>query len=44
MDAWHLAVATLVAPSLVEPGEKVGFATHDEAQSAVAVVVGLRAV
>lgn len=44
MDAWHLATAKLVAPSLVEPGEEVGFATRDEAQSAVAVSLGLRAV
>ena len=44
MDAWHLATAKLVAPGLVEPGEEVGFATRDEAQSAVAVVLGLRAV
>jgi len=44
MDAWHLATAKLVAPSLVEPDEKVGFATRDEAQSVVAVTLGLRAV
>lgn len=44
MDAWHLAVATLVAPSLVEPREDVGFATRDEVQSAVATILGLRAV
>ncbi len=44
MDAWHLATATLVAPSLVEPGEEVGFATRDREQSAVATALGLRAV
>jgi uncharacterized protein len=44
MDAWHLATATLVAPSLVEPDEEVGFATRDQAQSMVAVALGLRAV
>ena len=44
MDAWHLATAKLVAPSLIEPGEEVGFATRGGAQSAVAVVLGLRAV
>ena len=44
MDAWHLATAKLVAPSLIEPGEEVGFATRDGAQSTVAVVLGLRAV
>jgi len=43
-DAWHLATATLVAPSLVEPGEEFGFATRDEAQSSVAQILGLRAV
>lgn len=43
MDAWHLATASLVTPSLVEPGEEVGFATHDEAQAAVALAMGLRA-
>ena len=44
MDAWHLAVAALTLPSLVEPGEDVGFATRDEAQSSVAVSLGLRLV
>jgi predicted nucleic acid-binding protein len=44
MDAWHLAVATLTAPSLVESGEEAGFATRDQAQSAVAAVLGLRPV
>jgi predicted nucleic acid-binding protein len=44
MDAWHLAAATLAAPSLVEPDEEVGFATRDRAQSMVAVALGLRAV
>lgn len=44
MDAWHLATAKLVAPSLVEPGEAVGFASRDAAQSVVAVILGLRAV
>ncbi len=44
MDAWHLATATLVTPSLLERGEEVGFATHDRAQSTVAVALGLLAV
>lgn len=43
-DAWHLATAQLVAPSLVEPGEEVGFATRDPEQSAAATALGLRAV
>ncbi len=33
MDAWHLAVVVLTPPSLVEPGEDLGFATRDEAQA-----------
>lgn len=44
MDAWHLATATLVVPGLAEPGEEIGFATRDEAQSTVAEILGLRAV
>lgn len=44
MDAWHLAAALSVGPSLTEPGEEVGFATRDRAQSEVAVALGLRAV
>ena len=44
MDAWHLAVAILTLPTLVEPGEDVGFATRDEAQSGVAASLGLRPV
>jgi uncharacterized protein len=44
MDAWHLAVATLTLPSLVEAGEDAGFATRDEGQSRVATTLGLRLV
>lgn len=44
MDAWHLAVAQLVGPSLTEPGEEIGFATRDQAQAAVAELLGLRTV
>ncbi|MGH9171969.1 MAG: type II toxin-antitoxin system VapC family toxin [Acidimicrobiales bacterium] len=44
MDARHLAVAALALPSLVEPGEDAGFATRDEAQSSVAMSLGLRLV
>lgn len=42
MDAWHLAAAVLLTASLVEPGEEIGFATRDQAQSAVAGALGLR--
>ncbi|MGH7643025.1 MAG: type II toxin-antitoxin system VapC family toxin [Candidatus Dormibacteria bacterium] len=44
MDAWHLATASMVAPSLVEPGEEVGFSTRDQAQARVAEALGLRAI
>lgn len=44
MDAWHLATAKIVLPSLVESGEGAGFATRDEAQAVVAERLGLRAV
>jgi uncharacterized protein len=44
LDAWHLATAKLVLPRLVEPGEEVGFATRDQAQSVVASALGLQAV
>lgn len=44
LDAWHLAVATLTVPSLVEPGEEIGFATRDEAQSAAASNLGFRVI
>jgi predicted nucleic acid-binding protein len=41
MDAWHLATATLTTPALAEPGERVAFASRDEAQSRVAETLGL---
>lgn len=41
MDAWHLAVAMLALPSLLEPGEASRFATRDEEQGAVAGLLGL---
>ena len=44
MDAWHLAAAVLLVPSLAEPGEQVGFASRDQTQSAVAETLGFRAV
>ncbi len=36
MDAWHLAVAAIVVPALLEPGEPRAFASRDEAQRQVA--------
>lgn len=40
MDAWHLAVASLTVPPLAEPGEVIAFASRDEAQAAVGVLLG----
>lgn len=40
MDAWHLAVANLVLPELLEAGETATFATRDAAQAEVATVLG----
>jgi len=42
MDAWHLAVASLTLPHLVESDEEAGFATRDDAQSAVAAALGFQ--
>lgn len=39
MDAWHLAVASIAVPALLEPGEKAMFASRDSAQSAVAALL-----
>ncbi len=41
MDAWHLAVATIVLPTLAEPGERSAFATREHGQGAVARALGL---
>ena len=40
MDAWHLAVASLVLPGLAEPGEELAFVSRDQAQSTVATLLG----
>lgn len=40
MDAWHLAAATLIVPTLAEPHETHCFATRDKAQAAVAQTLG----
>ncbi|HET9877038.1 MAG TPA: type II toxin-antitoxin system VapC family toxin [Mycobacterium sp.] len=44
MDAWHLAVAALVVPPLLEPGEQQAFASRDEAQRKVAEELGFVAI
>ena len=41
MDAWHVAVALLTLPSLLEAGEQGGFISRDAAQSSVAGSLGL---
>lgn len=40
MDAWHLATAKLVSGALAETDEPVGFASRDDARSAVASSMG----
>ncbi len=40
MDAWHLAVAAIVVPPLLDPGEQRAFASRDEAQRQVAEELG----
>jgi hypothetical protein len=40
MDAWHLAVATIVVPPLLNAGESRAFASRDEAQRHVAAELG----
>jgi predicted nucleic acid-binding protein len=44
MDAWHLAVAAIVVPPLLEPGEPRAFASRDEAQRQVAEELGFVAI
>lgn len=44
MDARHLAVASLVVPPLLEPGEQRGFASRDGAQRKVAERLGFVAI
>lgn len=40
LDAWHIAVAQLALPTLVEKDEKIGFASRDETQATVAEQLG----
>jgi len=44
MDAWRLAVAALVVPPLLEPGEPQTFASRDEAQRKVPQELGFVAI
>ena len=44
MDAWHLASAALTIKTLAEPGEEIGFASRDDAQSTVASRMGFRCI
>ncbi len=44
MDAWHLAVASLVLPTLADPGERLAFASRDELQTRVATTLGFTTV
>ena len=44
MDAWHLATAALTIKTVAEPGEEIGFASRDDAQSAVAGLMGFRCI
>jgi len=44
MDAWHVAVAKLAIPPLVEPGEEMAFASRDAARRRVAAQLGFRAI
>lgn len=41
MDAWHLAVAQIVLPSLAEAGEEQGLLSRDAQQADVAQLLGL---
>jgi predicted nucleic acid-binding protein len=40
MDAWHLALAQIVLPDLVDHGEPIAFASRDAAQAEVARELG----
>lgn len=44
MDAWHLAVAALVVPPLLEADEVQAFASRDEAQRKVSQELGFVAI
>jgi predicted nucleic acid-binding protein len=40
MDAWHLAVASVLLPQVAEPGEEQAFATRDSEQGEAAAAMG----
>jgi predicted nucleic acid-binding protein len=44
MDAWHLALATITVPPLLDTGEQRAFASRDEAQRGVAKELGFVAI
>ena len=44
MDAWHLAVAEITVPPLLEPGEQRAFASRDDAQRTVAQQLGFTSI
>jgi len=44
LDAWHLAVASIVLPKLADKGEPIGFASRDGGQATVAESLGFAAV
>ncbi|BBU24315.1 MULTISPECIES: type II toxin-antitoxin system VapC family toxin [Mycobacterium] len=44
MDAWHLAVAAIVVPPLLDRGEPKAFASRDQAQRKVAEELGFIAI
>jgi predicted nucleic acid-binding protein len=43
LDALHVALASIAIPPLVEPGERVAFASRDGGQAAVAESLGFAA-
>lgn len=44
LDAWHVALASIVLPQLADKGEPMGFASRDGEQAGVAAALGLAAV
>lgn len=44
MDAWHLAVAKLTIPPLLDPSESPAFCSRDQAQRDVAAQLGFTAI